>query len=140
MTMSPNVSRLQHWPTNRFSRPPLNSEWVPILDRIPPEKLKRSGGDGGSERFEAALGIDVPGLCGNCLFDVKVRKLTIIVNFKPDVRFGFRGAWVNIPFMTPDRVSKGQVPRVRLSETGWCARSNPLEPTSSPTLHSASGP
>ena len=39
-----------------FFEPLLNSEWVPIMDRIPPENLKRSGGHGGDQAVRGSLG------------------------------------------------------------------------------------
>ena len=41
---------------NVLFRPLLNSEWVPIMDRIPPEDLMGSGGYGGSEAVRGGLG------------------------------------------------------------------------------------
>ncbi len=36
--------------------PLLNSKWVPMMDRMPPENLMRSGGHGGSEAVRGGLG------------------------------------------------------------------------------------
>ena len=41
---------------NLCKKPLLNSEWVPIMDRIPPEDLMGSGGYGGSEAVRGGLG------------------------------------------------------------------------------------
>ena len=43
-------------PRASSAEPLLNSEWVPIMDRIPPENLKRSGGHGGDQAVRGSLG------------------------------------------------------------------------------------
>ena len=44
-----HVRTVENW------EPLLNSEWVPIMDRIPPENLMRSGGHGGDQAVRGGL-------------------------------------------------------------------------------------
>jgi hypothetical protein len=69
------LSEIGVWRTIVRIMPPLNSEWVPIMDRILPENPMRNHGEGSGEAIRGGLGDQRPRLYGS--FHVKARTLTI---------------------------------------------------------------